>query len=194
MRSRRGGPASSNFEASATPRRRFLFGTLLGIVSVGQAQARNDIAAEWLQLKARIRNRYPQVRQLTVPELLTWLDDPARPRPVLLDVRSEAEFMEGHLKSAIRTESLDEAHAALKPYSSDTPVVLYCSVGMRSSRLASGLMAGGRSMLWNLEGSVFEWANAGHPLVKAQGPTRHVHAYDSDWGRFLQKELWSRRP
>jgi rhodanese-related sulfurtransferase len=173
-------------------RRRLLLGFLLS--AAGAAQAKDSIPTEWSALKARIRQRYPQVMQLTVPELVAWLADAKRPPPVLLDVRSAAEFSDGHLHSALRAETLAQAQAALLNLPSDRPVVLYCSVGMRSSKLATELLALGRTKVFNLEGSVFEWANAGHPLVAGREQTDKTHPYDKQWGRFLDRDHWSRQP
>jgi rhodanese-related sulfurtransferase len=172
-------------------RRRLLLGFLLA--ATGAAQAKDNIRIEWLELKARIRTRYPQVAQLTVPELVAWLADAKRPPPVLLDTRSATEFADGHLSSALRADTLAQAKAALLNAPNDRPVVLYCSVGMRSSKLATELLALGRTNVFNLEGSVFEWANAGHPLVAGREQTDKTHPYDKQWGRFLDREHWSRQ-
>ena len=175
-----------------TTRRRLLCGALL--MSVWRADAAEGVDAEWLRLKARIRKRYPEVAQLTVPALVAWLADGKRPPPLLLDVRSEAEFSDGHLAGAVRAETLAQAKVVLQNVPIDRPLVLYCSVGMRSSKLATELMAQGRMNVFNLEGSAFEWANAGHPLVAGREVTDKTHPYDKQWGRYLEREHWSRQP
>ena len=43
----------------------------------------------------------------------------------------------------------------------------------------------------NLEGSIFEWANAGHPVYREGREVSEVHPYDEEWGRLLDRELWS---
>jgi rhodanese-related sulfurtransferase len=159
-----------------------------------RAQAIETPTTEWSQLKARIRRNYPDVAQLTVPELVVWLGDPKRTPPLLLDVRSAAEFSDGHLAGAVRAETLTQARAALLNVPSDKPVVLYCAVGMRSSKLGTALLALGRPNVFNLEGSAFEWANAGLPLVNGREATDKTHPYDQHWGRFLDRKHWSRQP
>ena len=49
---------------------------------------------------------------------------------------------------------------------------------------AHALSAAGFTEVRNLEGSIFRWANEGHPLVAAGGPVREVHGFGSPW-RFL---------
>ncbi len=173
-------------------RRHVLFGGLW--VPAWSALATEGSHAEWSRLKARIRKRYPDVAQLSVPELVAWLADTQRTPPLLLDVRSAAEFEDGHLKGAVRAETLAQAQAALLNVPQDKPVVLYCAVGMRSSKLGTELLALGRQRVFNLEGSAFEWANAGHPLVTRSRPTAKTHPYDRSWGRYLGREHWSRVP
>jgi 3-mercaptopyruvate sulfurtransferase SseA len=63
--------------------------------------------------------------------------------------------------------------------------VLYCSVGYRSSMAAEQLAKLGYTDVQNLEGSLFAWANAGHPL---EGGDR-VHPYDAKWGELLDPRL-----
>jgi rhodanese-related sulfurtransferase len=179
-------------ETSRISRRQCLLWTLGA--AAWPAEASDNTASEWLQLKARIRKRYPSVPQLTVPDLVAWLHDPQRMPPVLLDVRSAAEFSDGHLAGAVRAETLAQAQAALLNAANDRPVVLYCAVGMRSSKLAAELVALGRTNVFNLEGSAFEWANTGHPLVNDRQATDKTHPYDKKWGRYLDRDHWSRQP
>jgi len=40
----------------------------------------------------------------------------------------------------------------------------------------------------SLYGGIFEWSNRGYPLINNwQEPTTKVHAFDKDWGRWLEK-------
>ena len=65
-------------------------------------------------------------------------------------------------------------------------VLLYCSVGQRSSSLADRVTdvvesAGGQGVA-NLQGGIFRWQGEGGPLVNADGPTDAVHPYNRFWG------------
>jgi len=71
----------------------------------------------------------------------------------------------------------------------DLPIVVYCSVGVRSARLARALSATGAKQVFNLRGGIFEWANRGLPLVGPAGPARSVHGYDAEWAVLLDARL-----
>jgi rhodanese-related sulfurtransferase len=151
-------------------------------------------APTWPELKARIRRENPSVPQLSVADLATWLADPKRPRPLLIDVRPLEEFADGHLDGALRAETVDEAMPLLQKRAPGQIAVLYCSVGYRSSELASKLIAHGVARIYDLEGSIFEWANDGYPVIATNGVKNKVHPYDRKWGTLLHRELWSREP
>lgn len=49
--------------------------------------------------------------------------------------------------------------------------------------------------VYNLEGSIFKWANEGRPLVDPTGNTAKLcHPYSAVWGKLLNKELRSNSP
>jgi 3-mercaptopyruvate sulfurtransferase SseA len=70
-----------------------------------------------------------------------------------------------------------------------TSVIVYCSVGYRSARLAQRLRARGYEVS-NLEGSIFEWANEDRALYQGDRRVSGVHPYDSTWGRLLERDKW----
>jgi len=133
-----------------------------------------------------VRDRFPDVRQITTAHLAGWLADPRREPPVLLDVRTEDEFNVSHLPNAVRNIS-PEALASGKP------VVAYCSIGWRSSERAQQMIRDGFTNVFNLEGSIFAWAGEGRPLESAGRPVHTVHPFDATWGRLLPDSLRSDR-
>lgn len=107
--------------------------------------------------------------------------------PLLLDVRTPAEFRVSHLAGA-RFVSYDSiATATFADLDRTRPVVVYCSVGVRSERLGERLQALGFSQVRNLYGGLFEWVNEGHPVVNAAGPTANVHPYSALWSPWLKR-------
>jgi len=138
----------------------------------------------------QIRKRFPSVRQMTTQELSEWLADSSRlPHPLLIDVRPEAEFAVSHLQGARRFTTVNAVKAALKEPAQ--PVVVYCSVGYRSSAVAEKLRRAGLVHVWNLEGSIFAWANEGRPVYRGETPLDppQVHPYNAKWGQLLKPEL-----
>ncbi len=143
----------------------------------------------WEQLKQEIRDSFPNVQAWTVEELKNELDRGGR--PLLLDVRSRDEFEVSHLRGAQWAPDVSAATQILDQYQGQAPCIVYCSVGYRSARLADELSQSGRENVLNLEGSIFEWANAGYAVVRGTAEVDEVHPYDRDWGELLERELWS---
>ena len=143
----------------------------------------------WSTVLRDVRNRYPEVDQVSVDSLARWLADPARPRPLLVDVRERAEYDLSHIAGAIHSAPDSSDADALLAAAAGRPIVLYCSVGYRSSAKAQALLHAGASSVANLEGSVFMWANEGHPVERDGETVREVHPYNRVWGMLLNKKL-----
>lgn len=162
--------------------------------------------AELTEMKRTIRERFPGVRQLSTTELAGWLASPQSAKPLLLDARAPAEYAVSHLRGAQLAASEEQALAVLQAEPRDRLVVVYCSVGYRSSALAEQLQARGFTNVYNLEGSIFEWANEGRPVYQSAALTgsssvsqgeqsvKRVHPYDAKWGAYLKPALWSPLP
>ena len=147
----------------------------------------------WSTTLKMIRAKFPQVAQLSTDSLQTWLDESTTAeRPVLLDVREKEEYEVSHLKGAVPALTEKEALQALEEVPPDRPVVLYCSVGYRSSEMAGFLQKRGFRKVYNLEGSIFAWANEGRPVYRGDERVRVVHPYDRVWGKLLKKVLRAR--
>ena len=102
--------------------------------------------------------------QITARELKAWLDDRARPRPVLVDVREPWEHaicgMPGALELPMNTvpgraEELDPA--------ADTVVI--CHHGARSFQVGMFLERRGFARVYNLLGGVDAWAREVDPSM-----------------------------
>lgn len=134
----------------------------LGAAPVAGSQTLSDI-------EARLVEKYPSV-QVISPEDLTG--EIARAGDLLLlDVRTQAEFRVSHIAGAIRVDpqaSTKSISALIKEQGSPELVVLYCSVGYRSTRMANRLQKilppDSDVHLYNLSGGVFLWHNQKRPL------------------------------
>jgi rhodanese-related sulfurtransferase len=143
---------------------------------------------DWEDIRGWLRNHFPDVRGLSVDELRAWQGDPGRPRPVLVDIRADAEQAVSRIADAHLSRSEAEAIENLKALPPDTPIVAYCAVGVRSAKLVRALQGAGFTNVSNLEGAIFAWANRGLPLTCASGLTTRVHPYDEHWGVLLDAE------
>jgi rhodanese-related sulfurtransferase len=133
-----------------------------------------------------MRRQYPDVPTIAADALRTWLDDPARESPLLLDFRSADEQALGTLPGAQCVRDTASAQRAVRE-NTPGPVVVYCAVGVRSARLAQTLLRDG-VRAFNLEESIFGWANRGYPLVHDRRPVTHVHPFNDTWAVLLDPE------
>ncbi len=141
-----------------------------------------------------VAQRWPQISHLSRGNMSGMLAT-QRAEVVVFDVREPGEFAVSHLPGAIRIDPglsreqfLAEHAASLQGKSA----VFYCSVGVRSSLLASRMQAdlerGGVQHVYNLTGGIFGWHNDARPLVTASGATDSVHGYDAWWGRLVTRQ------
>ncbi len=121
----------------------------------------------WNFFTFSIRKLVPVVPQMSPAELAAWLRDSNRAQPILLDVRSQEEYAVSHLAGAQCVAPSTKASEIAQRIQKDQPLVLYCTAGYRSSKLAARLMKSGFTNVHNLEGAIFAWANAGLPLEKS---------------------------
>ena len=174
------------------------------VPAIAAQEETEDKTVFWWTTLKMIRAKFPGVVQLSTDSLQTWLDESGHAqsghalteqsqseRPLLLDVREKEEYDVSHLKEAVLAASEKEALEVLEGVPSDQPVVLYCSVGYRSSEMAGFLQKRGFDRVYNLEGSIFAWANEGKPVYRGDERVRVVHPYDRVWGKLLKKVLRS---
>ena len=161
-----------------------LVGTL---VACGQSEREPQAALD--EVVRDISEEFDEVPRISTGELDAWLSDASRRDPLLLDVREPEEFAVSHLPGAIRVDP-DATAESLKSRLKDAEaIVVYCSVGHRSSVLAQRLIDARWSDVKNLEGSIFQWANEGRAVVDAAGKrTPRVHPYNERYGRLLKKK------
>ena len=183
--------------ACPSPGRRLLLRKALALGGLGLAMPGVKAWGElrWPSVKADIRARYPSVEHVSVKALHGWLQDHSRRAPLLLDTRAADEFSRSHLPGALHAPNAEVALDLIAKHGASRPVVLYCSVGERSSAMAQQLRRGSGDRVMNLEGSIFEWADAGLPL-ECGGIAKPcpVHPFNRRWGSLLRRERWSHEP
>jgi rhodanese-related sulfurtransferase len=84
---------------------------------------------------------------------------------VVVDVREAEEFSAGHLTSAkhIPVADIDKR---INDIPSGKPILVYCATGTRSGKAAAALKKAGRDQIFNLNGGIAAWKQAGLPVVK----------------------------
>ena len=86
---------------------------------------------------------------------------------VVLDVRTAAEFAEGHIQRAIlidqgQSDFMEKAKAMLP---TEKKIAVYCRSGRRSASAAGRLTGAGYKCV-NLKGGIIAWQGANMPVVK----------------------------
>ncbi|MEL7312799.1 MAG: rhodanese-like domain-containing protein [Pseudomonadota bacterium] len=137
---------------------------------------------------AEVRDDFADVQHLTADEIQS-LDA----SPFLIDVRRESEYAVSRIPGAYH--AADEIQLlALAQRAGDRPIVVYCSLGVRSSIAVRKLQEQGFENAANLDGSLFAWANDGRPLENDDGATDKAHPFNAWWGRYLLKALHAYEP
>lgn len=141
---------------------------------------------DWPSLIAKVRSEFPQVRQMSTAELAALAPDTV----LLIDTRSAEEYALSRLRGAARADTIETVQALARGARPAQHVVLYCSVGYRSAKLADALRRNGYGDAWNLEGSIFAWVNEGRAVERDGVEVREVHPYNNRWGALLEKKYW----
>lgn len=107
-----------------------------------------------------------------------------------LDTREIVEYNVSHLKNAVWVgyDEFDPQIVRDSIPNTNTPIVVYCSIGIRSEDIGEKLRKLGFTNIQNLYGGIFKWKNMGNPVFDSIGnETEKVHAYNKLWGKLLTK-------
>ncbi|MEP2936030.1 MAG: rhodanese-like domain-containing protein [Gilvibacter sp.] len=121
-----------------------------------------------------------QLKQLTVGQ-----------KPVaILDARELDEFEVSRIPGAVYVgyKKFSKQQIANQIKDKQTPIVVYCSIGIRSEVIGERLQKMGYTNVKNLYGGIFEWKNNGYNVINKQGEiTEQVHACNTHWSQWLVK-------
>lgn len=109
---------------------------------------------------------------------------------LLVDTRERKEFEVSKIDGAIHVGYNRFSIIQFTNFVTDKtrPIVLYCSLGIRSEDIGEKLKKAGYTNIKNLYGGIFEWKNKGFSVVDPAGnETEKVHAYSKKWGKWLLK-------
>jgi len=141
--------------------------------------------ASWWLIKLLIRLQFLEIQQLLTADLATWLADTDN-QPLLLDARTLEEYQVSHLHNAkLVTDDLKDS---IESVDQEMPIVVYCSVGYRSSAIARSLESKGYKNVFNLSGSIFQWVNENRPVYRQEKVVTEVHPYNKFWQYLLDNK------
>ncbi len=96
----------------------------------------------------------PTVKKTITAEELTQLQSSGA---WVIDVRTNSEYISGHIPSALNIP-LDQLSGAAATWSTTQPIVVYCATGARSAQAATLLAERGFQEVYDLAGGVVSWA------------------------------------
>ncbi len=132
-------------------------------------------------LNEKLNKTVPIIKVKTVNNTTDYL---------FLDTRELHEFETSHIKNAIHIgyNSFDIQQTKKIIPNKNTPIILYCSVGIRSELIGETLLKEGYTNVFNLYGGIFEWKNQNHIVVDLnKKPTEKVHTFSREWSKWLLK-------
>ncbi|MHB1177742.1 MAG: rhodanese-like domain-containing protein [Daejeonella sp.] len=106
----------------------------------------------------------------------------------VLDAREKQEFQVSHLKSARNVGYFWFDMRDVYDIPLDACIIVYCSIGNRSEKIAEKLIHAGYKKVRNLYGGIFEWVNEGQPVYKEDGvQTSEIHTHNKEWEQWVEK-------
>ena len=132
-------------------------------------------------LKRSLQNTVPVLQVSEVSESDSY---------VFFDAREEKEFNTSHLKNAkqIGYDFFNLEEILLEYPDKTKPIVVYCSIGVRSELIGEKLIKSGYTKVYNLYGGIFEWINQSKVVVdQNEQPTEKVHTFSKEWSKWLLK-------
>lgn len=153
---------------------------LILMLSSGLAAAKAQNKAYKMMLKALLSHSVPEIN---VSQAKLAHDN----QTVFLDAREIREYEISHIPNARFVGYNDFTLDRIKDIPRDSPIIVYCSVGYRSEKVADKLIAAGFSKVSNLYGGIFQWVNESNIVLdNTNTPTPQVHAYNRTWGVWLK--------
>ena len=97
---------------------------------------------------------------VTVEEAKALIDN--NPDLIILDVRTEAEFNDGHIEGAINIP-VDNLRSRLSELGKDDELLVYCRTGNRSRTAVSIFSENDYSKIYHMNGGITAWIQEGYP-------------------------------
>lgn len=100
---------------------------------------------------------------VTVTEAVRMINDR---EPLIVDVRSAADYKRGHLRGAVNIPAARIAERASElGRDKERPLLLYCSIGPTAAEAARTLLKLGHTQVFKLSGGINGWLGANLPVT-----------------------------
>lgn len=105
---------------------------------------------------------------------------------LFLDSREREEYKVSHIKNSTYVGDKEFNINKIEQLPKNTAIIVYCSVGVRSDKIAKEIIDAGYTNVNNMFGGIFEWVNEGNPVVDSmEKSTQNIHGYSRMWGMFV---------
>tara|TARA_Y100000746_G_scaffold216249_1_gene211034 strand:+ start:337 stop:741 length:405 start_codon:yes stop_codon:yes gene_type:complete len=103
------------------------------------------------------------INQMNSDELIEFIE---LNDAILVDVRTEDEYNSGYIENSLNIDYFsNEFSVNADKLDKNTPIILYCRSGNRSSMSANKISKLGFNEIYNLEGGILEWIKEGNVIV-----------------------------
>lgn len=107
----------------------------------------------------------------------------------IFDARELEEYRISHIEGAKYIGYKQFDPKSLEGVDKEKKIVLYCSIGYRSEKIGEKLKKLGYNNVYNLYGSIFEWANQSYPLMDSNDKrTFKLHTYNANWSKWVNNK------
>ena len=123
------------------------------------------IAIAGMLINSIIQNKISKVKNITPAEAVTLMN---KENAVVVDIRSVEDFKKGHLLGSINipVAKIDKGSFSSIEKDKNSPIIMVCDSGTRSSGAAKKLVAAGFENVSNLATGINGWTSASFPTTK----------------------------
>ena len=110
----------------------------------------------------------------------------------ILDSREKYEYNVSHIPNAdhVGYNNFSIEEISKKYPDKETPIVVYCTIGIRSEDICAKLIDVGYYNVKNLYGGICEWKNDQYPVIDStQSETENVHTFSKQWSKWLNQGI-----
>ena len=103
------------------------------------------------------------INQMNSDELIEFIE---LNDAILVDVRTEDEYNSGYIENSLNIDYFSNDFSVnADKLDKNTPIILYCRSGNRSSMSANKISKLGFKEIYNLEGGILEWIEEGNVII-----------------------------
>lgn len=107
-----------------------------------------------------------------------------------MDAREIEEYQVSHIPGSRFIGYDDFSINTVNDLSKDSKIIVYCSIGYRSEKIATKLKKAGYKKVYNLYGSIFEWVNEGYEIADKSGKkSNKIHTYNKKWSQWVKNPI-----